>query len=81
MVDERIKKLAYGLVNYSVKLKENEKVLISLGGQDSLNLGREIIKEAYKPAKSSTFIEAYYKNKQGKKVYLPLSIVNVDMEE
>ena len=43
--------------------------------------GVHIIKEAYKPAKSSTFIEAYYKNKQGKKVYLPLSIVNVDMEE
>ena len=55
MVDERIKKLAYGLVNYSVKLKENEKVLISLGGQDSLNLGREIIKEAYK-VKAKPFV-------------------------
>ena len=48
MVDERIKKLAHVLVNYSVKLKENENLLISLNGKDSLNLGKEIIKEAYK---------------------------------
>ncbi len=48
MLDERIKKLAYGLVNYSVKLQENEKILISLGGKDSLELGKEIIKEVYR---------------------------------
>ncbi|MCI8964986.1 MAG: aminopeptidase [Clostridia bacterium] len=48
MVDERIKKLAHGLVNYSVKLKENEKILISINGLDGLDLGREIIKEVYK---------------------------------
>lgn len=43
--------------------------------------GVKIIKESYKPAKSSTYIEASYKSKIGKKIYLPLSIVNVDMEE
>lgn len=48
---------------------------------EELKDGVQIIKEAYKPAKSSTFIEAYYKDEQGKKVYLPLSIVNADMEE
>lgn len=47
---------------------------------EELKDGVQIIKEAYKPAKSSTFIEAYYKDEHGKKIYLPLSIVNVDME-
>ena len=46
MVDERVKKLAHGLINYSVKLKENENVLISLNGKDTLDLGKELIKEA-----------------------------------
>ena len=40
MIDERIKKLAHGLVNYSVKLKENENVLIHLSGEDSYELGK-----------------------------------------
>ena len=48
MVDERVKKLAHGLINYSVKLKENENVLISLNGKDTLDLGKELIKEAYR---------------------------------
>lgn len=48
---------------------------------EELKDGVQIIKEAYKPTKTSTFIEAYYKDEQGKKVYLPLSIVNADMEE
>ena len=47
MVDERIKKLAKGLVNYSTGVKENENVLIHLIGLDSLLLGRELIKEVY----------------------------------
>ena len=48
MVDERIKKLAHGLVNYSIKTKENENVLIHLTGTDSYILGRELVKEVYK---------------------------------
>ena len=45
---------------------------------EELKDGVQIIKEAYKPTKTSTFIEAYYKDEQGKKVYLPLSIVNAE---
>lgn len=48
MVDERIKKLAHGLVNYSVELQENENVLIDISGIDSYLLANEIIKEVYK---------------------------------
>ena len=47
MVDERIKKLAKGLVNYSTSVKQGENVLIHLIGLDSLLLGRELIKEVY----------------------------------
>lgn len=47
---------------------------------EELKEGVTIIKEAYKPAKSSLYIEASYKDKIGKKVYLPLSIVNVNIE-
>ena len=47
MVDERIKKLARGLVNYSTSVKPGENVLIHLVGLDSLLLGRELIKEVY----------------------------------
>lgn len=45
---------------------------------EELKDGVQIIKEAYKPTKTSTFIEAYYKDEHGKKVYLPLSIVNAE---
>lgn len=48
MVDERIKKLAHGLVNYSVSLKEGESVLIDIKGTDSYPLANEIVKEVYK---------------------------------
>ena len=47
MRDERITKLARNLVNYSVKLKEKENILIDLGGEDCFKLGQEIIKEVY----------------------------------
>ena len=56
MIDERIKKLAHGLVNYSVKLKENENILIHLSGEDSYDLGKEIVKEVYK-VKGNPFIK------------------------
>ncbi|MCQ2386838.1 MAG: aminopeptidase [Clostridia bacterium] len=47
MVDERIKKLASGLVNYSCNLKKGEKILIEAKGVDYM-LVNEIIKEVYK---------------------------------
>lgn len=48
MLDERIKKLAKNIVNYSVKLKENENVYIEVSGEETYDLANEIIKEAYK---------------------------------
>lgn len=47
MLDERIKKLAVNLINYSVRLQKGEKLLIEVfdGGQD---LARALISEAYK---------------------------------
>ncbi|MGN1299051.1 MAG: aminopeptidase [Candidatus Scatovivens sp.] len=56
MRDERLTKLAKNLVNYSVKLKENENILIDLGGEDSYRLGQEIIKEVYN-VKANPFIK------------------------
>ena len=39
--------------------------------------GVKIIKEAYKPSKSSTFVEAYYKDKTGKMISVPLSVTSI----
>ena len=47
-MDERIKKLAYNLVNYSVKVKEGEKVYVHYIGNDTTDLARAVIKEVYK---------------------------------
>ena len=55
IMDERIKKLAYNLVNYSVKVQEGEKVYVHYIGNDTLNLAREVVKEVYK-AKGLPFI-------------------------
>lgn len=46
-MDERIKKLAHTLVNYSMQVKKNEKVYINYTGQDTEGLAREVIKEVY----------------------------------
>lgn len=56
MVDERIRTLAKNLVNYSVKLKENENILIDLGGEDCYPLGNEIVKAVYE-AKGNPFLK------------------------
>ena len=47
MTDERINKLAYGLINYSCKLKKGEKVLIEAKGIDYM-LVNALVKEAFK---------------------------------
>lgn len=47
-MDQRIKKLAEILINYSCKLKEGEKVLINFSGYESEDLVKQLIKEAYK---------------------------------
>ena len=45
---ERIKRLASIIVNYSLKMREKEKVLITYNGIESLPLVREIVKEVLK---------------------------------
>ena len=42
-----------------------------------LSEGVQIIKEAWKPQKSKTFIEAYYKDENGNKINIPLSMTTV----
>jgi hypothetical protein F3_01881 len=42
-----------------------------------LSEGVQIIKEAWKPQKSKTFIEAYYKDENGNKINIPLSMTSV----
>lgn len=48
MKDFRIQKLANNLINYSVNLKENEKILIEVIGEDGIPLAKELMREAYK---------------------------------
>lgn len=48
MTDSRVKKLATTLINYSISLKNNEKVLISYEGDECKDLVKELIKETYK---------------------------------
>lgn len=48
MIDERNKKLAGNLVNYSLKLQKGEKVLILSNGAEAEPLVNEIIKETFK---------------------------------
>lgn len=47
---------------------------------EELKDGVQIIKEAYKPVKSSYFIELSYKDDKGQKVYIPLAISTVEMK-
>lgn len=46
MKDVRIEKLAKNLLNYSVKLKENENILIEVLGEEGLPLAKELMKHA-----------------------------------
>lgn len=46
-MDQRIKQLAYNLVNYSMKVKANEKVYIHYVGADTEPLAKQLIKEVY----------------------------------
>lgn len=57
MTDERIKKLAKNLVNYSCDLKKGEKVLIEAKGIDYM-LVNEIVKETFKVG-AFPFVEIY----------------------
>lgn len=54
MVDPRVEKLAQNLINYSVKLKPGERVLIEAIGLE-LPLVKQLVREAYK-AKGQPFV-------------------------
>jgi len=54
MDNSKLEKLANQLLKYSLKIKENEKLLIELFGEDGVPLAKEIIKEA-KKLKINTF--------------------------
>ena len=43
---EKIKKLAHNLLEYSINLKKGDHILIEMMGEDSIYLGKEIIKQA-----------------------------------
>lgn len=47
-MDERIKKLAANLVNYSMEVKAGDKVYVDYTGADTELLARQIVKEVYK---------------------------------
>lgn len=46
-MDERIRRLAYNLVNYSCKVKEGDKVYVHFIGEATEDLARAVIKEVY----------------------------------
>ncbi|WP_336015412.1 DUF3164 family protein [Fusobacterium polymorphum] len=64
------------------RVMELEKIAGNIN-DDELTEGVQIIKEAWKPQKSKTFIEAYYKDENGNKINIPLSMTTVmeDMED
>ena len=47
-MDERLKKLAKTLVNYSCRVEKGENVLINCNGTAPIPLVKEIVKEVYK---------------------------------
>lgn len=47
-MDERIKRLAYNLVNDSIRVQPGEKVYVHYTGADTQDLARQVIKEVYK---------------------------------
>lgn len=58
------------------RVMELEKIAGNIN-DDELTEGVQIIKEAWKPQKSKTFIEAYYRDENGNKVNIPLSMTTV----
>lgn len=58
------------------RVMELEKIAGNINDTE-LSEGVQIIKEAWKPQKSKTFIEAYYKDENGNKINIPLSMTSV----
>lgn len=78
MLDLLLKKDKNGNMKAN-RVLELKKIAEKVNDYDFLD-GVKIIEAAYKPTKSSTFIEAYCKGGHGKKLSVPLSISSVDME-
>lgn len=55
---------------------ELERIAADINDEE-LNEAVQIIKEAWKPQKTKTFVEAYYKDNNGNKVSIPLSVTSV----
>ena len=47
-MDERIRKLAYGLVNHSCHVQKGEKVYIHYTGYSTTELAKQLIREVYR---------------------------------
>lgn len=62
------------------RVMELEKIASEIQ-DEQLTEGVKIIKEAWQPMKSKTFIEAYYKDEHGNKKIIPLSVTAVMEEE
>lgn len=56
---------------------ELERIALEIGDEE-LTDGVRIIKEAWKPQKSRTFIEASYKDENGNKINIPLSMTTIN---
>ncbi len=81
IIDLLLKKDKNGNLKAS-RVMELEKMALEINDPE-LTEAVEIIKDAWKPTKSSTFIEAYYKDEDGNKRNIPLSITSVigDIED
>lgn len=58
---------------------ELERIALEINDEE-LTEGVRIIKEAWKPQKTRTFIEASYKNEKGNRINIPLSVISVGEE-
>ncbi|MDY4010535.1 MAG: DUF3164 family protein [Fusobacterium gastrosuis] len=58
---------------------ELERIALDIN-DDELTEGVRIIKEAWKPQKTKTFIEASYKDENGNRINIPLSVTGVGEE-
>lgn len=81
IIDLLLKKDKNGNLKAS-RVIELEKIALEIK-DDELTEAVNIIKEAYRPMKTNTFIEGYYKDKSGNKVNIPLTITGVtgDIED
>ncbi|RHG37447.1 DUF3164 family protein [Fusobacterium varium] len=61
------------------RVLELKKLALEVKDEEFID-GVKIIEQAYTPQKSSEFIEAYYKNDKGEKIYIPLSISSASLE-